>query len=213
MDILNRRETTAVLYGIGSGDRGSWAGRSRRHLPIPNTGGTIIGSACPPPIRERLPGQWRRSDYPASRASVAGSLRRQQRNHSCLVPPIARPATCGNRRVDPNGIRCGRPADTTRETTQAHGYSLIPAIPARPTSERESGKACVCQSPLSGRSGTGSSRSALSQGRTLMACPDSHGLTVLCRLLAERADFRAPPYEHHESGRDPSGRRPRGSEP
>ena len=60
-------------------------------------------------IRERFPRQWHRSDYPASRASVAGSPGRQQRNRSCLVPPIARPAIRGNRQVDLNGVRCGFP--------------------------------------------------------------------------------------------------------
>ena len=116
--ILNGCETVAVSYGIRSADRRSWAGRSRRHLPNPNAGDTIVGSACPLPIRGRFPRQWRRCDYPASQASMADSLGRQRLNHFCLVRPIARPATCGNRQVDLNGIRCGRPAGTARETAR-----------------------------------------------------------------------------------------------
>jgi hypothetical protein len=63
-----------------------------------------------------------------------------------------------------------------------HRYSLIPAIPARPTTGSEGGNAKVRRLAPSGRP-RGSARSGLKWPR-----PDSHSLSVLSRMSEERAD-------------------------
>ena len=141
--ILNGCETAAVLYGIRSGDRRSWAGRSRRHLPNPNTGDTIIGSAC----RPSHPGAISPSVASVRLSGVTGQrggFTRPPAAKSILFGPTNRSA--GDLRKPPSRSERNPVRTASRHGSRSdpgHRYSLIPAVPARPTSESESGEAWV----------------------------------------------------------------------
>ncbi len=179
---MNERETTIFLYDIRSGDPETWTGRSRRHLPISNTGSTSIGSAWPAPDPAAIPP----SVASVRLSSVTG------RRGGFTRPPAAKSFLFGptNRSAGdlwkPPGRSERNPVRTASRygsrNDPGHRYSLIPAIPARPTTGSESGNAKVRRLAPSGRP-RGSTRSGLTWPR-----PDSHSLSVLPRMSEERAD-------------------------